>query len=122
MEGGISEEKVKRYYELKQQIDSLKSEAEKINLEIKHMMRQENIAEICVGNYLLELKLQDRSKFNNTIINYFREIGHEDLIMETYDSEKVKELEKLGKLDEKEIQKYKIEKITPSLYIKEIRK
>lgn len=39
----IDEEKVKRYYELKQQIKSLELEAEKINLEIKDIMRRKNI-------------------------------------------------------------------------------
>lgn len=118
----IDEEKVKRYYELKQEIKSLELEAEKINLEIKDIMRRKNISEISIGDYLLEIKLQDRSKFNNTIVNYLKENGYEDLIIETYDPERFKELNKLGKLDKQELDKYKIEKTIYALYIKHIKK
>lgn len=118
MNAYISEEKVKRYYYLRQQIKELQLEADKLNEEIKGKMNEQGISETVIANYHLSIRIQDHSRFDNKIVNYLREIGYPDLIIETYEHDKLKLLEKLGRLDEQELQKYRIENIIKSLYVK----
>lgn len=118
----IDPKKVKRYYELKEQIKELRSEAEKINLEIKYTMSKKNITKITIGHYLLKIKFQNQFKFNNTIVNYLRQQGYEDLIIETYNQDKLKELINIDKLDKQELNKYIIKRPKPALYIDYIEK
>lgn len=111
--------KVKRYYEIKEQIKNLETEAKMLNDEIKDEMQKNNIKEMTVGNYHLNLQRQDRSEVKDTIIPYLKQTGHTDLIVETYDREKFKELAKWGAFDEEELKKHRIEKIIYALYIKQ---
>ena len=110
--------KVKRYYELKQQINKLEAEAENINKEIKEEMKENNISELVIGNYHVELKTQDHSTMNSSIVPYLKRIGHGELLYLTYNHKRFKELEKQGAFDEKELIKYRIEKIIYYLFVR----
>lgn len=110
--------KVKRYYEIKQQIKELEDEAKLLNDEIKDTMLKEDISRTTVGNYQVLLQKQDRSEIKNTVIPYLKEMGFRNLITETYDHEMFKELEKRGVFDEEELAKHRVEKIIYALYVK----
>jgi len=110
--------KVKRYYEIKQQIRDLETEAKMLNDEIKDEMLEKGINSTAVGSYQLHLQRQDRSEMKNSIIPYLKETGHQDLIIETVDRERFRELEKRGAFSEEELRKHRVEKIIYALFVK----
>lgn len=112
--------KVKRFYELRQQIKELETEAKLLGDDIKEQMLKDDIHETTIGNFQLLLQRQDRSEMKDTIIQYLKDHGYSDLIIETYDREMFKELDKRGKFDKNELEKYRIEKIVYALYVKPV--
>lgn len=112
---------VKRYYEIKQKIKGLEAEAKVLNDEIKDEMLSKGITDIVIGNYEIHLQRQDRSEIKDTVIPYLKEKGYSDLIVETYDRERFKELEKRGSFDENELKKHRIDKIVYALFVKPIK-
>lgn len=114
----MDEKMVKRYYELNEQLKQLQEERDSLNQKIKSQLLENGITKATVGHYLLEIKTQDRSKYDNSIVEYFKEIGMTDLIIETYNEPSLKEREKQGKFDENRLNQYKIEKLIPVLYVK----
>ena len=110
--------KVKRFYEIRQQIKELETEAKLLGDEIKEQMLKEEITRTSVGNFEVHLQRQDRSEVKDTIVPYLKGHGFEDLIVETYDREMFKELEKRGRFDKEELAKHRVEKIVHALYIK----
>ena len=107
----MDDQMVKRYYELNEQLKILQAERDILNKELKNFMLKSGINKATVGNYILELRVQDRSKFDNTVVDYLKEIGMDDLIMETYDEKKLKERIKTGHLNTDKLKKYRIENL-----------
>jgi rRNA-processing protein FCF1 len=110
--------KINRYYEVKQKLKELQAEEKQLNEEIKEEMLKNNLKEAAAGKYQLQLQRHDRSEMDASIVNYFRETGHEELLVETYDHELFKELEKRGVFDTAVLQKYRREKIVYVLLVK----
>jgi hypothetical protein len=110
--------KVKRLYEVKKQKKELDDEEEILVKELKEEMLQKNMREAIIGDYQLRLQTQDRSTFGRSIVPFLKETGHSDVIIETYDHDKLKELEKNGLLSEGDLKKHKIERTVVSLYVK----
>lgn len=102
---------VKRYYELNEKLKELQEERDLLNKQIKNQMLESNISKAIVGKYLLEIGTQDRSKYDDSIVAYLKEIGMTDLIVETYDEKKLKERCKSGKLSNEKLNEYKNENI-----------
>ncbi|MDP4094985.1 MAG: hypothetical protein Q8920_16710 [Bacillota bacterium] len=109
---------VKKYYEIKQQIKELEDEAKLLHDEIKECMLKDEINKTTAGNYQVSLQRQDRSEIKDTIVPYLKEQGYSGLVIETYDHEMFKELEKRGVFDEAELSKHRVEKIVYALYVK----
>ncbi|NLD50974.1 MAG: hypothetical protein GX660_27845 [Clostridiaceae bacterium] len=110
--------KVQRLYEVKQQIRELEIEEDLLVREFKEEMKQDNIKETVIGDYRLLLQCQDRSIYRNSIVPYLKEKGLNDLIFETYDHDKLFEVEKQGILDENELKKHRVERLYYYLYVK----
>lgn len=110
--------KVKRYYEIKQQIKDLETEAKMLNDEIKDEMLETGVSTTAIGNYQVQLQRQDRSEIKDSIIQYLKENGYGDLVIETYDRERFKELEKRGVFDAEVLKKHRTERIVYALYVK----
>lgn len=109
---------VGRYYELMQKLRELEEEKKMLNEEIKREMLKGNITEATIGKYSVRLQRNDRSEVKDTVIPYLKATGHQDLIIETYDREMFKELEKRGVFDETELKKHRVEKFVYALYVK----
>ena len=110
--------KVKRLYEIKQQKKELEEEEDLLVKEFKEEMLQKSLKEAIVGDYRLQLQRHDRSTYGGSIIPFLKETGHSDLIIETFDHDKMKELEKKGAFDENELKKHRVERIMYFLYVK----
>lgn len=110
--------KVKRLYELKRQIKELETEEAALVKELKEEMLAGNIRETVAGSYKLLLQQQDRSTYGPSVIPYLKGMGHPGLVVETYDHDRLKELRRRGLLDESELERHKLEKITYNLYVR----
>lgn len=110
--------RINRYYEVKQKLKELQAEERQLNEEIKEEMLKNHLQEATAGKYHLQLQRHDRSDMDPSIVGYFRETGHEELIVETYDHELFKELEKRGVFDDMALKKYRREKIVHALVVK----
>lgn len=110
--------KVKRLYEIRLQKKELEEEEKLLTSEFKEEMLKNNTKEMVIGNFALQLQRQDRSEMDDTVVSFLKASGHLDLVKETYDRDKFKELEKKGVFDENELKKYRKEKIIYALYVK----
>ncbi len=107
----MDEKMVNRYYEVNEQLKQLQNERDLLNQVIKGHMLENSISKATVGRYLVQIKTQDRSKYDDSIIGYLKKVKMNDLIIESFDETKLKDRIKAGKLDSLKLQKYKIEKI-----------
>lgn len=114
----MDEKLVISYYELNEKLKDLQEERDQLNQIIKDEMIKSNMTKATVGRYDLEIKVQDRSKYDDTIVKYLKKSGMKDLIIESYDEVKLKERIKTGKIDENAINQYKVEKFIHVLYVK----
>jgi|GEM_PF-863332 len=113
----MDEIKIRRYFEINEQLKNLQKERDALNEEIKKFMVQSNLTKAQVGSYLVELKVQDRSTYTNELVTYLKEMGMSDLIVETYNDKLLKEKIKLGQLDSSALEPYKEERLIYYLFV-----
>lgn len=103
------EDKIKKYYALKQQEKELKEEIEKLNKEIKQWMARCRNTKVEIGEYSIRIGEVDFRKFTDEIIPFLKINGFEDLITmkEVFDYDKLKKLIRNGKIDKNSVSRYR---------------
>ena len=117
----MNEKLVERYYELNQKLKQLQEERDLLNQEIKKFLIQSNIKKAQVGGYLVELKVQDRSRYEHGVTEYLKAVGLNELVIETYNEKQLKKQLKEGKLDSTELERYRIKNIVHTLSVEVVK-
>lgn len=116
----MDSDKVRRLYEIRQKIKELENEEEAIKNAIKDEMIKSNTEEAVIGNIIVKLRTQNRVDIDNQIVPYLKENGYSNLIVETCDQIKFKEMLKVGafKDDYDYIKDYVNSKVIHYLYLR----
>ena len=118
------EEKIKTYYDLKQQIDTLKKSLDILGNDLKTELEKENIKKETTSNgYEVNLISKTTIKYTDeeALKNFLKILGKTEYLIESIDNKRLNESIKASESFKKDISNYINENISNSLMIKEVK-
>lgn len=109
--------KVEKLYKLKDEIGISKKEIDLLRDQLKKEMLKTGSFTLQCGDYELNLIKRDCGNYSNDLVSYLRENSFSELIIETYDKEKLKDYIYKGIIKKEDILKYWIAKLIYCLYV-----
>lgn len=106
---------VKKFLEIKSQIEALKAEADKLSTKIVSQMGEENLKSVEVNDVKVTVVNSTKVSYDESVVALL-EVKAPEAIVKSFDKSKLEACIKVGKLSEADVKVYKKE--SKSTYLK----